>query len=130
VVIPLNDGIPQNALYRKFNPDNGWQNFVENSKNTLASSPADNDVCPPPQSALYQTGLTEGHQCVRLLIEDGGANDADGLVNGIIDDPGGVAVVPNAEVAKKTDPEQSSSGSIYWLLLLVLVSLRLKKLSK
>ncbi|MBA6338398.1 thrombospondin type 3 repeat-containing protein [Colwellia sp. BRX8-7] len=130
VVIPLNDGIPQNALYRKFNRDSGWQNFVENSKNTLASSPADNDVCPPPQSALYQTGLTEGHQCVRLLIEDGGANDADGLVNGIIDDPGGVAVVPNAEVAKKTDPEQSSSGSIYWLLLLVLVSLRLKKLSK
>ena len=127
VVIPLNDGIPNNSLYRKFNSDNGWQNFVENSKNSLASSQADNDVCPPPQSELYQSGLTAGHQCVRLLIEDGGANDADGLVNGIIDDPGGIALVPNSEVAKETDPEQSSSGSMYWLLLLVLASLQVKK---
>jgi hypothetical protein len=62
-----------------------------------------------------------------LLIEDGGANDADGLVNGIIDDPGGIALVPNSEVAKETDPEQSSSGSMYWLLLLVLASLQVKK---
>ena len=126
VVIPLNDGIPNNSLYRKFNSENGWQNFVENSNNSLASSAADNDVCPPPQSELYQAGLTAGHHCVRLLIEDGGANDADGLVNGIIDDPGGIALVPNSEVAKETDPEQSSSGSMYWLLLLVLASLRLR----
>ncbi|MBA6302919.1 thrombospondin type 3 repeat-/CalX-beta domain-containing protein [Colwellia sp. MB02u-14] len=127
VVIPLNDGIPNNSLYRKFNRLNGWQNFVENSNNSLASSAADNDVCPPPQSNLYQAGLSAGHQCVRLWIEDGGANDADGLVNGIIDDPGGIALVPNAEVAKETDPEQSSSGSMYWLLLFIVVSLRLKK---
>jgi len=126
VVIPLNDGIPEYSLYRKFSADNGWQNFVENSNNSLASSEADNDVCPAPQSELYQAGLTKGHQCVRLFIEDGGANDADGLVNGIIDDPGGIALVPNSEVAKETDPEQSSSGSMYWLLLLVLASLRFK----
>jgi len=50
------------------------------------------------------------------MIEDGGANDADGLANGIIDDPGGIALVPNSEVAKETDPEQSSSGSMFWLL--------------
>ena len=38
-------------------------------------------------------GLTEGHWCVQITIEDGGENDDDQLANNQIVDPGGVAVL-------------------------------------
>ena len=117
LVLPLDKALPEFALYRKYSATNGWQNFVENANNAIASAALDNGVCPPLASVAYTAGLTPGYECVRLLIEDGGLNDADGTANGSIDDPGGIAVVPNAEIAKETDPEQSSSGSIFWLLL-------------
>lgn len=47
--------------------------------------------CPPPGSDLWTEGLTAGNWCVQLLIEDGGPNDDDGLANGTIIDPSGVA---------------------------------------
>jgi len=55
---------------------------------------------------------------LRLLIEDGGANDSDGIANGVVDDPGGIAVIANATIAKETEPEKSSSGSFAYFLLL------------
>lgn len=125
--LSLDKALPEFALYRKFSLAGGWQNFVENANNTLATTALNNGVCPPPHSIEYSAGLTPGHECVRLLLEDGGPNDADGIANGSIDDPGGIAVVPNDEIAKETDPEQSSSGSIFWLLfILVLTTFRSK----
>ena len=38
-------------------------------------------VCPPSGSNLYSSGLTVGHLCLQLTIQDGGANDADGARN-------------------------------------------------
>jgi len=57
------------------------------------------------------------------LIEDGGVNDSDGIANGVIDDPGGIAVVSNTAIAKKTAPEKSSSGSFstFFLFALALI---------
>lgn len=40
--------------------------------------------------------LRSGDYCVRLTIEDGGPNDADGLRNGVIRDPGGAGSVQAA----------------------------------
>ena len=56
-------------------------------------------TCPPPvnpSSGITQWGdqkntLVAGHQCVLLVITDGGFNDNDGQVNGIIVDPGAPA---------------------------------------
>ena len=56
------------------------------------SAAGDPGVCPAAGSASYADGLTAGHHCVQLVVEDGGANDADGLANGVIRDPGGVAM--------------------------------------
>jgi len=38
-------------------------------------------VCPQSGSNLYSSGLTVGHLCLQLTIQDGGANDADGARN-------------------------------------------------
>jgi len=123
VVIPLLEAIPEYSVYRKFSKQNGWQSFVVDSKNAIASSPAINGVCPPYHSDHYQDGLNTSDVCLRLMIEDGGANDADGIANGTIDDPGGIAVIANEDVAKETDPEKSSSGSMFYLTLLLLLIL-------
>ena len=37
-------------------------------------------------------GLMEiGDDCLQLVIEDGGPNDADGVANGVVIDPSGIA---------------------------------------
>ena len=97
------------------------------------SAPGEPGNCPPPQSTVYRDGLNTGDWCVQLTIEDGGPNDADGLANGSIDDPGGVAMVddpggvamvddPGGPVVIETVSVQSSrqGGSMGWSLIILL----------
>lgn len=90
VVIPQFAIVPTGAVYRKLLPT-GWQAFTSNAANLLASAPGAAGYCPSPGDAVYTPGLTAGHWCVQLTIQDGGPNDADGVANGAINDPGGVA---------------------------------------
>ncbi|QYJ76449.1 Ig-like domain-containing protein [Shewanella sp. FJAT-52076] len=95
VVFPLPRGaaLPVDAVYRKYNTVQGWFNFVEDSRNSLGSAPLLDGECPAVGAASYEAGLVEGYQCVQLLLEDGGPNDADGNANGVIEDPGVIAVL-------------------------------------
>jgi nuclear transport factor 2 (NTF2) superfamily protein len=99
VVIPLADGdvISSNSIYRKYNATQGWYNFVEDDDNAILSALTDSDGnCPVPLSNEYSPGLNVGDNCIELLIKDGGENDADGLANGMIKDPGALATeTPN-----------------------------------
>ncbi len=92
LIITLSNPIPADAAYRKYSTTNGWQTFSENSGNEIASVISDASTCPPPGSTDYQSGLIEGASCLQLTLLDGGANDADGLANGSIRDPGAIAV--------------------------------------
>jgi large repetitive protein len=96
--LPQTLPVPANAVYRKFNNANGWKAFILDDKNSIASSAGERGLCPPPGSTLWQSGLNEGHWCVQLTIEDGGPNDDDGITNGSIVDPGGVAVMLNSNM--------------------------------
>ena len=93
VVIPQLAAIPPEATYRKFSAKGGWQNFVQNDRNHVRSAPGELGVCLAPGADDYVNGIHEGYFCLELTIEDGGPNDADGQVNGIIKDPGGLATV-------------------------------------
>ncbi|WP_281560773.1 Ig-like domain-containing protein [Thalassomonas sp. RHCl1] len=93
VVLPQVQPIPANAVYRKQKSSGEWTNFVQDSGNQLWSTEGESGFCPPPGDEQWQPGLTEGHWCVQLVMTDGGANDADGIANGTIVDPGGVAVM-------------------------------------
>ena len=123
IVLPLGDAIVEYSVYRKINSEQQWADFVEDSNNIIATSSAVNGVCPPPHSELYQVGLNVGDICLKLLIEDGGANDADGIANGVIDDPGGIAVVDNNTISLDVIPTTSSSGSLSFLALVALLLL-------
>lgn len=62
-------------------------------RNYVKSAPGELGVCSAPGADDYVDGIHEGYFCLELTVEDGGPNDADGLVNGIIKDPGGLATV-------------------------------------
>ncbi len=93
IVFPQIVPIPSNAVYRKYNNASGWNAFVEDADNQIHSSAGQEGFCPPPASELWVEGLNAGDWCVQLTIVDGGSNDDDGIANGTIVDPGGVAVV-------------------------------------
>jgi hypothetical protein len=97
-------------MYRKLTPINGWVDFVVDVNNQFASSQGSLGFCPPPGDASWSIGLSEGHWCVQLTIEDGGPNDDDGLANGSIDDPGGVAVLISTNHFPIAKAETSSTA--------------------
>ncbi|WP_172449301.1 Ig-like domain-containing protein [Bowmanella denitrificans] len=94
LVIPQQLPVPQGGVYRKF-VSGQWQDFVLDADNQVFSTLGEPGICPPPGDAQWQSGLTPGHHCVQLQIQDGGPNDDDGVANGSIVDPGGVAVPLN-----------------------------------
>jgi len=100
IVIPQGTAIGEFAEYRKFLPGRGWGDFVEDASNSVHSAPGTGGECPQPGDGAWQPGLTPGHLCVQLAIEDGGPNDADSAAgaNGIIKDPGGVGT-PKGQVS-------------------------------
>ena len=92
IVIPLGTGVPADAEARKYTEATGWKAFVVDDNNAVATAAGSGDgACPGVGSELYVAGLTEGDTCLQLTLQDGGPNDADGEVNGEIDDPSGIA---------------------------------------
>ncbi|WP_198555634.1 cadherin domain-containing protein [Colwellia sp. 75C3] len=95
VVIPLAEGktLPEGAIFRKYNIATGWFTFVEDANNSISSSSTDgNGNCPAAYDASYTQGLTIGDNCFQLIIQDGGANDADFSVNSEVEDPGAIVI--------------------------------------
>jgi len=99
VVLPLPTSIQNGVVYRKYIQATGWADFVEDDLNIIRSASGDNGVCPEPGSAAYTVGLTVLNNCLQLTIQDGGANDGDGLRNFIVKDPGGLALAPIDQAA-------------------------------
>jgi hypothetical protein len=94
IVFPLSAGdiISDTSVYRKYSQDKGWFNFAVDSKNSISTAAKNSDGnCPEPSSTQFTVGLNVGDNCILLTIEDGGNNDADGLANGIVKDPGVLA---------------------------------------
>jgi len=122
ITIPQMEALPINAVYRKYHPVTGWKNYVEDANNSIASALGSPGRCPLPGSTDYTAGLTAGHYCIQLTIQDGGGNDMDGQANRVIKDPaqiGKVVAVSEPEVA----PVSSGGGSLHPLSQLLLLSL-------
>ncbi|MFD1086868.1 Ig-like domain-containing protein, partial [Shewanella seohaensis] len=111
LVLPQRSPVPANAVYRKFNAQAGWRDFVIDANNIVASTEGERGFCPPPGDSRWTPGLTEGHWCVQLTIEDGGPNDDDGVANRTIVDPSGVAVMLNGNHLPVANPD---SAAIAW----------------
>jgi hypothetical protein len=120
IVIPLQTGIPRNAVYRKFDPATGWKNFVVDSNNRIASAVGAPGACPEPGSSLYRNGLNYLDSCIQLTIQDGGPNDSDGEANGVVADPGTTGISLSDP---ETDEVEDGGGRMSPILLAVFVLL-------
>jgi len=84
---------------------NSWDDFkTDGNDKYYSATVAENASCPVVGSTDWgvENTLTENANCLQIVIEDGGNNDADGEANGSIDDPLALST-PNAS--------PSSSGS-------------------
>jgi hypothetical protein len=111
IVIPQLNSLPAGAVYRKYDPATGWQDFVVDANNLIASAPGLPGECPLPGDASFTSGLTKGDYCIQLTIQDGGANDMDGIANHVIEDP--------SNIGKVTSSSGGGAISLPWLLLLL-----------
>ncbi|MEN3157057.1 InlB B-repeat-containing protein [Alkalimonas sp. NCh-2] len=92
IPLPVGTSIPQDAVWRKFTTMQ-WHDFVEDENNVLQSAARDAlGQCPVVSSDVWEDGLVAGYGCIRLIIEDGGPNDDDAIANGVIRDPGVLAI--------------------------------------
>ena len=116
VVMPQVAAIPENGIYRKL--QNGeWRNFVVDANNQLHSAPGSLGFCPPPGDDSYEIGLVAGYFCIQLTIEDGGPNDADGVANGSVADPGGVGIDNRTEITVVSSSKgEGGSLGLWWLM--------------
>ncbi|XQW84544.1 Ig-like domain-containing protein [Thalassotalea piscium] len=106
VVLPQRLPIPDNAIYRKLTSDNNWVEFFVDDNNYYSSAPGLVGFCPPANDSSWTLGLTSGHWCVQVTIEDGGINDDDGVANNQIVDPGGVAIWFNSNTLPEIQSDQ------------------------
>ena len=96
VTLPLDTPLTADSVFTKYGASNGWGDFVEDSENQITWANWQAGVigtCPEAGDLAYSVDTTqkEGANCVQVMIQDGGPNDADGVVNGRIIDPLGIS---------------------------------------
>ncbi|HTF96793.1 MAG TPA: hypothetical protein VL995_11720 [Cellvibrio sp.] len=129
IVVPLKPGlvIPADSVWRKYTANGGWRNFVEDGANQIASAPGDGTGnCPWPGDLAWRGGLNMGDTCVRLIVQDGGPNDQDGLADTVVRDPGTLAIKTKntaTPVTVQTVAKGSGGGAIADLLLVMMLLL-------
>lgn len=118
VVIPQRQPIPAHPVYRLWDAQQSkWYTFVENGSNRLSSAPGEEGYCPPPGSGAYTPGLTSGHWCVQITLEDGGANDGDRQENGALSFSGGIAKMENSVVTGTSDGGGGGAMGLFGIVL-------------
>jgi Bacterial Ig domain len=123
VAFLLSKPIEPSSIFRKL--INGvWKNFDKTTGDQLGSGAAIGGACQAP-AGLFSSNIVAGNQCIFIRVTDGGPNDADGLANGTVVDPGGLIVGGSPNTPAGTNDGCSMSGNSVslmqradWLLLL------------
>jgi hypothetical protein len=107
VTLPLTETIPDDGVVRKF-INGAWRDFVTGNGNDIMSAPGAAGDCSAP--GAFTPKATPGDFCLKLTLVDGGPNDADGVANGIVKDPNGVASGGAAPVAPPANVSSPDTG--------------------
>ena len=113
VVIPLSSPLPQDSVYQHHALAE-WRTFDTSGGDEIGSADGESGACPAPGSSLYGNGLEIGTGCLQLLLTDGGPNDSDGVIDGVIRHAGGVAVPISAsqENVRLTEQRLTGAGNV------------------
>ncbi|MGB1297965.1 MAG: choice-of-anchor U domain-containing protein, partial [Psychrobium sp.] len=139
VFIPLSEPVPEQASLRKFNPTDGWKPYDTSEGDSFATAPAISEGICSNDIADYSADLTVGDMCLLLVISDGGNNDADGEINGMIQDPVAVSAPEKSDPVTPPTPKPpveppepnyqtgTKGGSMSVILLLLLSAMLLAR---
>jgi len=128
IVIPLSNPIAVGAEYWKYDGVH-WYIFNDSGQDYLASSTRIDGQCPDVFSERYILGLNAFDECLLLVISDGGSNDSDGQLNGIVRDPGGLVMPKTVSHSREQElknvpissPGGSGSFSLWSMCILILL---------
>jgi hypothetical protein len=113
IILPLEAALIASSTFHKYNATDGWTDFVSDVHNKIEWANWAAGVtgeCPDPQDANYNNTASQvGKTCLQITIQDGGVNDEDKTVNGIIVDPFGIATPTPAPVVSTS----TGGGSSY-----------------
>jgi hypothetical protein len=128
IVIPLHSALPTNAGIRKFSNKTSpaWKPFDSTTTDSVASTAGSSGTCPAPGSSSWSSGLTKGHNCIRLSITDNGTNDDSGFSDGVVRFAGTVAGYEGIGTdlvsgCSMSNNSQSLKDHAEWPLLLMLL---------
>lgn len=90
--IPPATGTPATTNFKLFTASNTWNDFTSSGNDSVKSAAKTKSYCPPAAHSAYVAGSLGNAECVELTITDGGPNDSDGLVNGVVRVTGAVFI--------------------------------------
>ena len=109
IVLPQQQAIPENAIYRKLMANN-WQEFVVDANNAIASAPGTPGFCPTTGRRTISTRTYSGLFLCTTNDRRRWCDDADGAANNRISDPSGVATVSVVPKPPGTDDSNGIFG--------------------
>ncbi|WP_299011391.1 M4 family metallopeptidase [uncultured Shewanella sp.] len=115
LLLPLSHHVSSDAFLRVYTPTLGWYVLSEDANNTLASATMDAEGnCPNIEGHQYVPEMKNGKQCVKLMIEDGGLYDLDGLINGHVSLTAAIASneLNHLPIVNITVPLSGDEGSV------------------
>jgi cytochrome c5 len=127
IIIQLSSNLPLNPVIRVFDTSSGmWSDFSIASLGRIASARVTASGCPIGDSPNYQVGLTAGLECLRLTVQDGSANDADGVTNSQVELIFNIArktLGDGGPITVDLNPSKSGGGSAGpWILFILLMT--------
>jgi hypothetical protein len=109
VVLPLKIAVSGDAAFRTF-VDGQWQDFIETAGDFISSAPGTDGACPPPGAPAFTPGLAPSDGCLQLTLTDGGANDLDGVTDGVVRILGGLASPVSAGISEVPQSDNVLAG--------------------
>ena len=109
VVFPLAAAVSTGAGFRTF-VNGQWQDFIDTPGDFISSAPGVDGACPPPGTAAYTPGLASSDGCLQLTLTDGGANDLDGVADGVVRIVGGLASPVSAGISEVAQSDNVLTG--------------------
>ena len=128
IILPLTSALTAQTSFNKYNATDGWKTFVEDANNTIQWAAFEDGVegnCPESSSTVYTSDVSQkvGKTCLKVTLEDGGSNDADGAVNGRIVDPLGVGEATTSTITASS----GGGGLLDWFVGLLMLFMGILK---
>jgi len=122
ISLPVLDILTSSRNVNIFSQQNGWQAFTADTNNYFEYANSIDGLCPAYGTNYTSTGQ-DNLPCIAITVKDGGPNDIDGAIDGIIR----LRIGSGGSLAANTAPPlivtpDSGGGNVFLLLFLLIIA--------